>query len=142
MRRREQWLEHAAAAVADAEIVVLDPDNGLLPPSARMYGLRGPKYATLDECRRFADGGRRSLVVYQHVHRRGTAEAQAREQLRRLAEAVGVAPTRYFALLFHRGTARAYLVAPAAVHAALLRRRAEALVAGPWGQEGHFSLVR
>jgi hypothetical protein len=44
-------------------------------------------------------------------------------------------------LRFHRGTARAYLVAPSPRDRDLLLRRARTLVDGPWGRHGHFSLV-
>jgi hypothetical protein len=138
---RAAWLDRALAVVDDAELVVLDPDNGLEVASVSPTSRRGVKFATLAECAAFSARGRRSLVVYQHAHRGGPVARQADAALERLAARLEVQRARCFALRFHRGTSRLYLVVPGSGNAAVLRRRAEAMVTGPWGRLGHFSLV-
>lgn len=140
-RVRGLWLERAAAAVDGCDLVLLDPDNGLEVASVHPSSPRGVKYATLGECARFFDPRRRSLVVYQHASRRGSVVQQAEGALARLAGALGTPRDRCFALRFHRGTSRLYLVVPAAAHRDLLRARARAMVRGPWGRNGHFTLL-
>ncbi len=132
---RTAWAERGRRRVEGCGLVVIDPDNGLAPEGAGPT----PKHATLDECAMWFDRRRRSLVVYQHAHRRGTVEQQIRAAMQRLRDALKA--DEVLALRFHRGTSRSYLVVPAEPHLGLLRRRAEAMVAGPWGRHGHFSLV-
>jgi len=137
---RAAWLGRALRTVQRCELVLLDPDNGLLNRSADPHSRTGPKYATLEECAAFYNGGDRSLVVYQHIHRRGSAAQQMAAALGILREALK-ARTRPFALRFRRGTARAYLVVPGGAHDELLHARAQEMTAGPWGLNGHFEYV-
>jgi hypothetical protein len=138
---RAGWVDRATATAEDAGLVVLDPDNGLLPDRLSVRSQSAVKYASLDECSAFSGQGRRSLVVYQHAHRQGSAQTQASKALQRLANRLGVARGTVFALRFHRGTTRFYLVVPAAGKADLMRGRAEAAVNSAWGRLGHFSLI-
>jgi len=138
---RQGWLGRALAACAGAGLVVLDPDNGLAPPGRSISGKQGIKYATLGECRALYAGGERTLVVYQHGHRNGTIAQQADIALCRLTDGVEASRANAFALRFHRGTTRCYLVVPGRQQHQVMRGRAEQLIASAWGKRGHFSLI-
>lgn len=138
---RQGWLSRAVTLCASADLVVLDPDNGLAPPSRSMVVKQAIKYASLDECRAFYADGARTLVVYQHGHRSGTIAQQADRALCRLADGVGASRAEAFALRFHRGTTRCYLVVPGRDQHRLMRDRAKQLISSAWGQRGHFSLI-
>ena len=138
---RAGWLLRAYLTVRHCELVLLDPDNGLETSSVAPDSTRGVKYATREDCTRLFDARSRSLVVYQHATRRGRVEHQAHQALARLASWLGVARADCFALRFHRGTSRLYLVVPSEAHRSMLRQRAAAMLEGPWGEQGHFSLI-
>lgn len=138
---RAGWLNRAAAFAGTSEVVVLDPDNGLAGDGLSLRSRTAVKYATLNECAAFYGGGRRTLVVYQHAHRQGTVAEQADKALYRLALRLDKRRSELFALRFHRGTTRCYLVVPANGQGVSLRARGSALVNSAWGQRGHFSLI-
>lgn len=138
---RAGWLSRALGVVDRAELAVLDPDNGVAADRLSVRSLQAVKYTTLDECAAFYGGGRRTLVVYQHAHRRGAVAEQAGRALTRLTDRLGAARDSAFALRFHRGTSRCYLVVPGEGQADAIRLRAAAMVASRWGKAGHFSLI-
>lgn len=138
---RAGWLERAIEAAQVSDLVVLDPDNGLMADRLSIRSQSAVKYATLDECKAFYADGLRSLVVYQHAHRQGSAQQQASKSLHRLSQHLEVDRGDVFALRFHRGTTRFYLVVPSRQSNGLLRSRASELIASEWGRRGHFSMI-
>ena len=64
---REHWFRAALDATAEADLVFLDPDNGLEVGISRSAS-KGPKYVFLDDLESFVTRGQ-SLVVYQHIGR-------------------------------------------------------------------------
>lgn len=131
---RGRWHADAMDALADCALVFCDPDNGL-ECATSATAITGPKFALLAEVAAFSARGQ-SVVVYHHIGRRGKAEEQIRRQLGRLTR---VCPTAAppFALRWHRGTARAYLVVPHPLHARILASRAQTLLGGLW--RSHWS---
>ncbi|MFN3166743.1 MAG: hypothetical protein ACE37H_06730 [Phycisphaeraceae bacterium] len=138
---RAGWLGRALRAAQDADLVVLDPDNGLMADRVSPNAKQAVKYAALDECAAFYGEGERTLVVYQHAHRQGSAQTQADHGLNRISDRLGVDRGDCFALRFHRGTTRFYLVAPARGRAEPMRAQARAMLDSAWGRRGHFSLI-
>jgi len=130
-RDRAAWFERGAARIRGCELVCCDPDNGLAEEDRA-----SPKHILWSEVRALHDAGS-SLVVYHHLNRLSPHPAQIRAGLGRLA---GISRAQPFALRYRRGSSRAYFVLPQPEHANLLRRRAEELVAGPFGALGHFEL--
>lgn len=133
---RGAWMAEGLERTRDADIVFLDPDNGIEPKSVRAGN--APKYALWRELREFHDRGQ-SLLVYHHLGRTGGHEAQIRGMLDRIREEFpGAAGTH--ALRYRRGTSRAFLIIAAgkghdrAVRSALARLRKS-----PWMTGGHFS---
>ena len=131
---RSGWLEGALKCTAPCELVFMDPDNGF-EVKVGPYQKRGPKYVFFDELAPFIERGQ-SLVVYHHMSRRGTSLDQVRGRLAEVGDRLGV---EAFALLYHRGSARAFFVIPVEEYGALLRTRAEKFLEGPWSC--HFELV-
>jgi hypothetical protein len=120
---REAWLGRAVDAVAGCEVVCLDPDNGLFPPSVGPGSRLAPKFAADAEVAAFAAAAP-VVVVYQHLHRRGTAADQAAAFADRLARACARPVT---VLRYRRGTSRLYGVAAPPDHPA--RERLAGLLA-------------
>ena len=131
---RTAWLSGALELTSCCDVVFLDPDNGL-EVKVGPYQKRGPKYAFFDELMPFLRRGQ-SLVVYHHVARRGSAMDQVRERLAQIGDRLG---HDAFALLYHRGSARAFFVIPAQRHREVLFSRTNGLLEGPWSR--HFELV-
>jgi hypothetical protein len=132
---RDAWLERALAATRDADLVGLDPDNGLAPPGVARHAQNAVKYVFFEELRGFAERGQ-SLVVYQHADRRMPFPDRIREKAAEIEGRLG-RPVR--AVRFRRGTARAYLLAPGPAHEGILEERLSEMLAGPWGR--HFEMV-
>ena len=141
---RQAWLDAALRATADADIVMMDPNNGVSQGDARMFQEKGPKFAYGADLRAVWERGQ-SLVLYHHIGRiGGRAEEQARGMAEWLRDALdapvsGQPVPDPLPLLFHRGSARVFFVVPQPHHADLLRARVARMLAGPWG--AHFELV-
>ena len=143
--KRRNWLETGLRKVVQAELVFLDPDNGLEVPSCGRHSLKGPKYVYYDDLQPCWERGQ-SLVVYHHIGRtyRGR-RAEAGEQIRGRCQDLawtlpGVEP---IAVRYRRRSPRVYFILPRPEHAILLRTRTEAFLASPWGYGNppHFELV-
>ncbi len=134
LARRDAWVRSAHYAVRKCDVVFADPDNGL-EVRAKRYHKRGPKFAYFDELRPYVDKGQ-SLIIYQHTGHSHSAEQQVEARLLQISEQLQGSP-KPFALLYHRGTSRSFLVVPAKRHKNLLTTRAERLLKGPWAR--HFT---
>lgn len=135
LTHRLQWLERAYQATAACDVVFLDPDNGL-EGRVTPHQKSGPKYVFLSEARKYLQRGQ-SLVIYHHLGRRGTAREQLDRQFRRLLALR--TEGKVFAMLYHRGTARAFFIIEAPMHKSVLLQRAAQFLSGPWSR--HFELV-
>ncbi len=136
---RRAWTEEALRATEGCEIVFLDPDNGLEPPSVAIRHKAAIKYAYLEEVKQWFARGQ-SVVIYHHLGRSGgTHEAQIADWRNRLQERLN--PADIFAVRFHRSNSRAFFVLAAETHKDILRRRADALLQSPWGEgkDPHFT---
>jgi hypothetical protein len=131
---RERWLSAAHEKMSAAQLVFVDPDNGLAPESWRPRRKDAPKHAVLSEVVSLI-GHDRSVVIYHHMSRQGSHPEQINYWLSRIASETSTAP---FALRFRRGSGRAFFIVPAAAHAEQLRSRADAVLAGEWGKRDHF----
>ena len=130
---RERWWEAGMARMDGAEIVMMDPDNGL-GDDRRMYQQDGPKFLYLRDLEAVWNAGK-SIVIYQHIHRIGDAPDQARAHAETIREALpGADP---IPLLFHRGTARIFMVVPRPEHPEI-RDRAARFAGSLWADNGHF----
>ena len=133
---RNGWVQDVLSATKDCDIIFVDPDNGL-EVGIKRHQKRGPKYVFFDELEPYCKRGQ-SLVIYHHTSRRGTAEDQVRERLAQIEERLNSGGT--FALLYHRGSSRAFLVVPSEKHKSIMTEKAEQFMQGPWSE--HFTMVR
>jgi hypothetical protein len=132
---REAWLGDALHAVAGRELVFLDPDAGLEVKSTRLNSPHGGKFCGYQEVREFLDAGA-SVILYQHFNHLASAAEQLKQLCRELTNR-SAPPLPPFALRFHRGTGRAFLVLPQRRHEKRIQRGIEKLMASPWKR--HFT---
>ena len=116
---RDLWFAGALQATADADLVCVDPDNGIAKPD-QMYQRRGPKFTYISDLRAFWERGQ-SLVVYQHLGHNVPAEAQIAAKAALLRDELGVEP---IPLRFRRGS-RPRLLHPSSTGAPGAHRRAD-----------------
>jgi len=84
--QRRQWFETVQHSLAEADLVFLDPDNGLEPAGHSLGSAKAGKSITVDELRALATPGR-SLIVYHHQTRRqGGHHAEIEHWVCRLRE--------------------------------------------------------
>ena len=131
--RQNGWMERAQDSVIGCDVVFVDPDNGLEVTSATRLSNRGPKYVFFDDLKPYVQRNQ-SLVIYRHFSHRGKISAQVDTALARLKEHLDC--PNPLALVYHRGTARAFLVVPAARHQHIIRERTDRFLSGGWTQ--HF----
>jgi hypothetical protein len=70
---RQQWLAQALTYTEAADLVFLDPDNGLEIRSTAYHQDKGPKFAFYREVEHFWNRGQ-SLAIYQHATREGVEQ--------------------------------------------------------------------
>ena len=133
-RFRRNWLTQALHSTESCDLVFLDPDNGFEVKVAP-HEPRGPKYAFFDELVPFAERGQ-SLIVYHHIGRRGSATDQIKCKFDQIEERLD---RTSFALLYHRGSARAFFLIPADKHRDEIELIVDNFLDSPWRR--HFELV-
>jgi hypothetical protein len=131
--RRHAWREKAFLTLSNAELVFLDPDNGLAGARIKTHSRKSSKYAFIEEVNGWLERGK-SVVLYQH-QRRKPLQQQALEQLEELS---GLGYPGW-AVTFHRMAVRIYFVLPATEeHKAQLLERTAAFLDTEWGRKYHF----
>ena len=136
---RASWMTAALQATKDADIVCVDPDNGIAD-DAGMYHKKGPKYVYVSDLKGFWERGQ-SLVVYHHLGMvKGGADVMIPAAAAKIREGLGVEP---IPLWFHRGAARVFFVVPhpESEHGGAVRARANRFSEGLWAEKGHFERV-
>jgi len=135
---RARWLTGALDVAGGADVVFLDPDNGLEVGCGPCDDL-GPKYAYYDDVSWFPPA--KTLVVYQHSARTPgvTFPTQLETRMEDLRSCLDRPRDAFFAMRWRRVSPRAFIFAAAAPQLATIRKRLEAMLAGPWGE--HFELV-
>ena len=158
-RRREDWLKGALEATAKANVVFVDPDNGIAIPDNGIlnqstgitkvdpYSKRGPKYVFMDDLNRFRKRGQ-SLVIYQHLTRQEKAPQQINRIANKLKEYLKL-PTLPWTLRYRRGTGRVYFIVPQERHRVKLellvhefKRKSCWFEKQPGFTHPHFKLVK
>ena len=133
---RKRWSSKALDATLGCNLIFVDPDNGLEVNSVKSHQKTGPKFTFFEELLPFAKRGQ-SLVIYHHLCRSGSAEVQIKERLDQLKEKLGI--DNVYALLYKRGTLRAFFIVPSSEHIGLLKERGIRLTQiSPWKE--HFSV--
>jgi hypothetical protein len=128
-RLRATWFDDGFNKLSAAELVFLDPDNGLAPNRCKKHLRSSVKYIFEDEVAAWVKR-RQSVVLYQHQQRRSLSE-QVSDQRKILA-----AGKPCHAVSFHRRAARIYYILPAKDHEPRISERLTCFLAGEWGK--HF----
>jgi hypothetical protein len=130
---REEWFRKGFQKLQTANLVFLDPDNGVAAKRVKKYSRKSVKYVFIDEITCWLQR-HQSVVLYQHQRRQRFRE-QVLEQLREFGEY----GSSGWALSFHHQSVRIYFVFPATEgHRALLRERSNIFLRTRWGKEGTF----
>jgi hypothetical protein len=134
---RRKWFERAMKSVAGQDVVLLDPDTGVLKPDAKVENSRGEEYASLDEVRRLLD--REQSVVIVQFGKPQNFESEpvtARARLATLKSATAGAHPEPFGLWWKDGHKIGLLVAPCHAHGERLEERRASLLAHPgWSKQ-------
>jgi hypothetical protein len=130
-RSRALWFEAGLKKLAEAQLVFLDPDNGIAGKKAKRHSRSGVKYVFQDEVLEWLNRNQ-SVVLYQHQQRKNLID-QVSEQREVLA-----AGKRCHAVSFHRRAVRIYYIFPAKDHERRILERLTRFLAGEWGK--HFRL--
>lgn len=131
--RKNSWLSDALRLTAGCDLVFVDPDNGF-EVKVGPYQRCGPKYVFFDELLPYLER-EQSLIVYHHIGRQGSASNQIQERLSQIRSKLG---SDALALLYHRGSARAFFVVPAPQHRDNLIYKINQLTLSPWSR--HFEV--
>ncbi len=131
---RSQWLARALRVTANADVVFVDPDNGIECQSVSRTASAGPKYIFWDEIGAFAARGQ-TVVIYHHLNRTLSSAEQIKMLRLQFDERMPPGFTT-MDVVFKRGTRRAYFIAGAARHRHILNQRLSRMLETPWAN--HF----
>jgi hypothetical protein len=131
-RLRAAWFAEGFEKLSEAELVFLDPDNGMAAKRAKKHRRNSVKYVFEDEVTHWLNRDQ-SVVLYQHQQRR-TLREQVSEQQKILA-----AGRTCHTVSFHRRAVRIYYIIPAENHHTRISERLTSFLAGAWGE--HFSQI-
>ena len=134
---REHWFQGALNVTKGAELVCVDPDNGIAPDKD-MFLKDGPKYVYMGDLQALWLR-KQSLVIYHQLDHTDKAPEQARLKADTLQ--AGLAGAEPIPLLFHRGSARLFFVVPQPDKKELIKARVSRMLDSPWGKNEHFEWV-
>ena len=126
---RADWHRRALTALNGCELVFVDPDNGLMVPSARR-SKKANKYVLPEELFAYYQQGS-SVVYYQHKARR--QDGFYTDQHNKLLRDERIQGAEGLGLKFIRTSLRYYWFLLRPEHAETVRQSVASLLAGPWG---------
>jgi hypothetical protein len=130
---REAWFADALRQTVPAELVFLDPDNGIECASVSRFSRKGPKYTYWDDIAAIV-ARNQSVVVYHHLNRSAVHSQQVKVLLNEIRlRFPGCDP---LATIFRRGSGRAYFIIPSTEHHLLLHERLDQFALSQWNS--HF----
>ena len=132
---REAWYRKSLATLAGRDVVCVDPDNGLVVPSAA-GGPKENKYVLRDELAGYYAQGS-SVVYYQHKARR--KDPFYVRQHGELVRSGGFPGAEGLALKFSTTSQRYYLFIVRPEHREAITEAVNGMLSTAWGE--HFSLL-
>ncbi|HQJ36160.1 MAG TPA: hypothetical protein PL156_13470 [Rhodoglobus sp.] len=133
---RQRWLTSALDTADGADVVFLDPDNGL-EVGCGPFADKGPKYAFYDDLSGISAA--QTVIIYQHATRTGSFEEQLEARMEGLAHSLRRPQENLLAMRWRRVSPRAFIFALADSRRDQIQERLRAMLAGPWGE--NFDLV-
>jgi hypothetical protein len=126
---RATWFKEGLEKLSEAQLVFLDPDNGIAATRAKKHWRSSVKYVFEDEVTEWLKRSQ-SVVLYQHQQRRSLIE-QVSDQRKILA-----ARKACHVVSFHRRAVRIYYIIATDDHESRIAERLTCFLAGTWGK--HF----
>ena len=132
---RERWHRNAVSALSSADIVFLDPDNGLLPVSVKNGSERSVKYAYYEELGDYLNNDC-SVLVYQHRCRKKRRVYY--EEIEERMEKAGLLRGRTLQVItFPKRSVRDYFaLGCSSEHSERIQAVFERMINGVWGDSG------
>ena len=132
---RARWHEKAKETLSGADLVFMDPDNGLLVDSVGKNSARSIKYAFYEEVKDYFDSGK-SVLVYNHRCRK--KQQQYFDEIEdKIQEEVKVYNAVIRAFTFPKGSIRDYFAIPACKeHYEMICDAFIAMKNSKWGELG------
>lgn len=135
---REDWHAKALSFFRknNADLVFLDPDNGLLVPSAKKGSPRSVKYAFYEEVADYLCQ-RHSVLIYNHRSRKSELQyfCEIESQLREIIPE-RMHNTEIFEITFPRYSVRDYFAIPASPeHTNRIRNAFSTMLSGKWTEK-------
>ena len=127
---RQAWYEASLAQLRDVNVVFVDPDNGLLVPSAEKTR-RDNKYVTPEELAGYYRQGA-TVIYYQHKARR--KDQYYIDQHKSLMLSGCFPGAIGLGLKFHPVSQRYYFFLIQPEHYAMVRTIVDRMLDSPWGQ--------
>ena len=138
---RMEWHHQALKVLAGADLVFVDPDNGMLVKSVGLKSARSVKYTLYDEVRDYILRGQ-SVLIYNHRSRK-PENRYFQEICSRLHEATGVQESEILKITFPKCSVRDYLAVPASKeHREKIEGAFLSMVQGIWGNKGMCRIPR
>lgn len=133
--QRSDWHQEALRTLHAAEIVFLDPDNGLLVKSVGANSKRAGKYVFDCELRDYIERGQ-AVTFYQHRPRKKPELYFMEMEARIKSVCEGINP-QIMTLTFPKCSVRDYfIVCPAGSFAEQITSAKQVMLKGQWGQLG------
>ncbi len=121
--RRKNWLVGVLENPKKADVVFVDPDNGIATLGMEKNGplrKKSPKHVFMADLRRFFQLDRsQSLIIYHHLGRTDAVD-QIKCLSGRLRQELDLPRRQPWALWYHRGTARVYFIIAQKQHEPIL----------------------
>lgn len=134
---REMWLNNSIEALAEADIIFCDPDNGLLVKTVSLGSTKVDKYVAESDLVSYYLTGK-SIIFYNHRSREKIQMYLKRfESLKRQNELNGA---KWKGLTFRRGSTRDYIFILQPKHFEQINGAIEMMMQGNWKK--HFTYLQ
>ena len=138
---RSEWHHRALEKLKNADLVFVDPDNGMLVKSVGKKSVKSVKYTFYEEVRDYVRRGQ-SVLIYNHRSRKQETQ-YFHEICYKLQEATGITETDILKITFPKCSVRDYLAVPASMEQ---REKIDAaftaMERGVWGENGMCRITR
>lgn len=130
---RTKWFEGALSVTADADVIFVDPDNGIKADDS------SPQDVSIAELRRIKQDGK-SIIIYHHFGRHNSEPVQIECMARSLKDILGISGSLW-GLRWNRVSTRVFFIVAQKSHESKFRQRIEELKRKPWVTQKHFSIT-
>lgn len=139
--QRAEWHQRALEKLKKADIVFVDPDNGMLVKSVGRKSVRSVKYVFYEEVHDYITQGH-SVLIYNHRCRK-TEEKYFHDICEKLQESTGVEERDILKITFPKCSVRDYLAVPISKdHSKKIQNAFFSMTQGMWGRLGVCRIPR